>query len=332
MVSRPRRTVARKATSPRALMDGASRLASTPEGRPGAGAPLSATARRRPLCAAKRPSTDRPSAIAEANTTVPSSPRAGTGCLPKPESRPTPATRSPSRATFTIFPCEKRNRPSSEPPRARVAKNATSPRAFTGATIGVASAPKRSKTPPPGAVSPVAATECRPTGSPAAAVARLAAMRPASRARMTRGWRADMRGSIGRPSGPRNDDADARALALARAAGRERRRHGARREAEAACLRRRLLLPGGRRPLLHRQPHRVGVPASLRRGALRRLVLEGATALLELGLRRVALAGPDLANVHIERSRHGLEEVREMKKLFFACMIAVIGLAPAMAL
>ena len=97
------------------------------------------------------PSTARPPAIAAAKTTAPSSLNAGIGCLPKPDSRPTPGTRSPSRATATTRPPDHRKSPSSVPPRPRVAKNTTSPLPFTGATTGIDSVPNRSKTPPPGA-------------------------------------------------------------------------------------------------------------------------------------------------------------------------------------
>ena len=128
MVSRPRRTVARNATSPLALIVGASTLASTPEAIPGAAAPLNAMGRTRPLRATKMPSTARPSATAAANTTVPSSLSPGTGCLPKPDRRPTPATRSPSRATAVTRPRDHRKNPSSAPARPSVAKKATSPR------------------------------------------------------------------------------------------------------------------------------------------------------------------------------------------------------------
>src|SRR6266850_71622 len=58
--SRPRRMVARKMMSPRALIAGTSRPASTLDGMPGAGLPVVATARRRPADHAKMPSTARP--------------------------------------------------------------------------------------------------------------------------------------------------------------------------------------------------------------------------------------------------------------------------------
>ncbi len=165
--SRPRRTVARKTTSPRALITGASTPASTPDGMPGIGMPLVAIARSRPADHAKMPSTARPPVTAAAKATVPASLSAGVGCLPKPESRPTPATRSPSRATVTRRPARWRKIPSSEPPRLTVAKKATSPRALTGATMGSVSWPKRSKVPPPGAASPVRARARRVYASPA---------------------------------------------------------------------------------------------------------------------------------------------------------------------
>ena len=191
-VSRPRRTVARKTTSPRALIAGVSRLDSTPDGMPGAAAPLSATGRTTPLRATKMPSTDRPPAIAAANTTAPSSLNAGVGCLPKPDSRPTPATRSPSRATATTRPPDHRNRPSSVPPRPRVEKNTTSPRPFTGATTGIDSVPKRSKTPPPGAGSPLTATRRSPEGASAATAAATVSVSSARArpSRPMRRWRA----------------------------------------------------------------------------------------------------------------------------------------------
>ena len=137
--------------------------------------------------------------IAAANTTVPSSLSAGTGCLPKPDSVPTEATRSPSRATATTRPRDHLNRPSPLSPRPMVAKKATSPRAFTGATMGVASAPKRSNTPPPGAASPVAATRCNRTVSSAATDANAAptSNAPITVARPKRKWRGGMATSIG---------------------------------------------------------------------------------------------------------------------------------------
>src|SRR4029453_12723049 len=53
-------------------------------------------------------------------------------------------------------------------------------------------------------------------------------------------------------------------------------------------IRRRVLLPRGGDARVHRQPDRARVSPAMRRGALRRLVLERTLALLELGLRRLA--------------------------------------------
>jgi hypothetical protein len=96
-------------------------------------------------------------------------------------------------------PRENRNRPSSTPLRASVAKNTTSPRAFTGATIGIDSAPNRSKTPPPGAASPLNATGCSGGAVVALATAAHDASAISSAATRPRAvWRTGMRGSIGR--------------------------------------------------------------------------------------------------------------------------------------
>src|SRR5262249_53867419 len=53
-----------------------------------------------------------------------------------------------------------------------------------------------------------------------------------------------------------------------------------------------LLLPGGQGAPVHREPDRARVPDPVRRGAVRQLVLEGAPALLERGLRGLNRAGP----------------------------------------
>src|SRR5215510_2052698 len=94
--------------------------------------------------------------------------------------------------------------------------------------------------------------------------------------------------SIGRCSNGVN--ADARSLA-ADSAGPDR---PPRRRVLGAVARRRsrqlawrLLLPGRRHAPLHRRPHPRRVPAAVRPRALRRMVLEGAPAVLELGLRRL---------------------------------------------
>jgi hypothetical protein len=62
IVSRPRRAVDRNTTSPRSLSAGASRLASVPDGIPGATLPTTATAHSWPWWATKMPSTVRPPA------------------------------------------------------------------------------------------------------------------------------------------------------------------------------------------------------------------------------------------------------------------------------
>src|SRR2546425_7793160 len=291
MFSRPRRTVARNTMLPRALIAGASSAASVPEATPGAGPPLRAIGRRRPPRAAKMPSTALPPATAAAKATVPSSLRAGAGCLLKPDRRPTPSTRSPSRATALMRPRDHRNSPSSESPRPSVEKNATSPRALTGATIGIDSAPKRSKIPPPGAASPVVTTWRSGGDCPAAVPSVPATSAVVSRPRRP-SWRQRMRGSIGRLAGSRNDD-DGATRAPGPAAARRRRHRRDHRRARRATpgASRGVLLPRRRNPALHEQSQRGGLPPALRRGALRRLVLEGAAALLELGLRRVASSG-----------------------------------------
>jgi hypothetical protein len=89
----------------------------------------------------------------------------------------------------TTRPRDHLNRPSPLLPRPSVAKKATSPRAFTGATIGAASAPKRSNTPPPGAASPVVATRCSRTASSAAAPTQTALTRNTPIARAHPKWK-----------------------------------------------------------------------------------------------------------------------------------------------
>ncbi len=174
--------------SPRVLTAGESRPATTLDAMPGAGLPVSATGRTRPADQAKIPSTALPPDTAAANATSPVSLNAGVGCLPKPDRRPMPGTRSPSRATMRIRSPRRRKMPSSAEPRLRRAKKATSPRALTGAITGRFSWPKRSKTPPPGAASPTRATARSAWGS-APYVAVAGASRPSARTiPPTRDW------------------------------------------------------------------------------------------------------------------------------------------------
>ena len=114
---------------------GESRLASTPDDDPGSGRPARATG------GAGRPTGEDPlhgpsigHRGGERDVAVVA--KAGVGCLPKPDSRPTPGMRSPSPGH--------REDPISAPeedtfvaaPRPSLAKKATSPRALTGATTG----------------------------------------------------------------------------------------------------------------------------------------------------------------------------------------------------
>src|SRR5207249_615427 len=157
-VSRPRRTVARNATSPRSFSAWASRLAKVPDAIPGAAPPTTATALRRRPAVAKIPSTVFPPDTAAANATSPASLSAGIGCRPNPENAPPPGAASPSAAIESIRVPVARKKPSLARPRRSVAKNATCPRELTGATTGRASMLNRSNAPPPGAAWPATAT------------------------------------------------------------------------------------------------------------------------------------------------------------------------------
>ena len=164
-LSRPRRTVARNATSPRALIAGVSTFANVPDGMSGAGPPASTIALTRLGEATKIPSTALAPAIAAENASSPASLSAGTGCRPNPEKTPPPGTGSPSAATLLMRAPEATKNPSLARPRTTVAKKATWPLLLIGATIGSDSTLNRSKAPPPGTVCPVAAMRRTAEGS-----------------------------------------------------------------------------------------------------------------------------------------------------------------------
>src|SRR6185295_8101109 len=91
--------------------------------------------------------------------------------------------------------------------------------------------------------------------------------------------------SIGRSERGRNDRESLARRARSRAARGDGGRRARGRAAPARRLARRVLLPDGGRARVYRRPDRTGLPPPVRRGALRRLVLEGPAAVLELGLR-----------------------------------------------
>src|SRR5213078_2360701 len=106
----------------------------------------------------------------------------------------------------------------------------------------------------------------------------------------TRGWggRSGMPRSIGRRARSRNDD-HRTTRGTGRSADRRGRQwqHGDRTRRGPKDVPRRVLLPRRRDAELHERPQRAGLPSALRRGVVRRLVLERTAALLELGLRRL---------------------------------------------
>src|SRR5205085_8680682 len=122
--------------------------------------------------------------------------------------------------------------------RKMVAKNATWPFVFAGATIGSASTPKCSNVPPPGAGSPAIATarteDC--ARAPATLMLRRSTLNTGARPC------ARMAGEYRHP-GPHDNDAVRDRYDAARGARRRRRQPGGARVPLRA--RRRLLLPGG---------------------------------------------------------------------------------------